>query len=107
MSAAQNLGVFEDTAFSLGRLRLFGRAMLAPMAGVTDIGLRRLASRRGATLTFSEMVASETFLDGDSESRLRAEGEDVTPNAGQLVGCEPAAMSQAARRVEAAGAQIS
>ncbi len=80
--------------------------MLAPMAGVTDIGMRRIASRRGATLTFSEMVASGAFLSGDEESRLRAEGLGVSPNAIQLVGCEPAAMAQTARAVEAAGAEI-
>jgi nifR3 family TIM-barrel protein len=80
--------------------------MLAPMAGVTDVGMRRIASRHGATLTFSEMVASETFLDGNSESRLRAEGEDVSPNAVQLVGREPTAMAETARRVEASGAEI-
>jgi tRNA-dihydrouridine synthase B len=80
--------------------------MLAPMAGVTDIGMRRIASRHGATLTFSEMVASETFLNGNWESRLRAEGEGVSPNAVQLVGREPAAMAEAARRVEGAGAEV-
>jgi len=90
----------------LGRLRLFGRALLAPMAGVTDIGMRRIASRRGAALTFSEMVASGSFLDGDDETRLRAEGAGLSPNAVQLVGREPAAMAEAARRVEAAGAEI-
>src|ERR1700728_632375 len=106
MSAARNLGASEDAAISLGRLRLFGRALLAPMAGVTDVGMRRIASRHGATLTFSEMVASGTFLAGDAESRLRAEGVGVSPNAVQLVGCAPAAMAEAARRVEAAGAEI-
>src|SRR5271169_2405317 len=106
MSVAHNLGIAQSAPLRLGSLVLHGRAMLAPMAGVTDIGMRRIASRHGATLTFSEMVASETFLDGDSESRLRAEGEDVTPNAVQLVGREPAAMAEAARRVEAAGAEI-
>ena len=68
--------------------------------------MRRIASRRGATLTFSEMVASGTFLDGDDESRLRAEGEGVSPNAVQLVGRAPTAMAETARRVEAAGAEI-
>ena len=32
--------------------------MLAPMAGITDLGMRRLARRFGATLAFSEMVVS-------------------------------------------------
>jgi nifR3 family TIM-barrel protein len=80
--------------------------MLAPMAGVTDVAMRAIASRRGATLTFSEMVASGTFLDGDDESRLRAEGEGVAPNAAQLVGRDPAAMAETARRLEAAGAEV-
>src|SRR5271170_5185698 len=106
MSIAQNLGASGDPAISLGRLRLVGRAMLAPMAGVTDVGMRRIASRRGAALTFSEMVASGSLLDGDGETRLRAEGEGLSPNAVQLVGREPAAMAEAARRVEAAGAEI-
>ena len=106
MATAQNLGISGEADFRLGRLRLVGRVMLAPMAGVTDIGMRRIASRHGATLTFSEMVASGTFLSGDAESQLRAEGEGVSPNAVQLVGCAPAAMAEAARRVEAAGAEI-
>ena len=106
MSIAQNLGAAGDPAISLGRVRLVGRAMLAPMAGVTDVGMRRIASRRGATLTFSEMVASGAFLDGDDESRLRAESEGVSPNAVQLVGHAPTAMAETARRVEAAGAEI-
>ncbi len=80
--------------------------MLAPMSGVSDLGMRRAASRFGATLAFSEMVASETFLDGEAESRLRAEGDGVVAHAVQLVGREPAAMGEAARRVEGAGAQI-
>ncbi len=106
MPVAHNLGIAQSAPLRLGSLVLHGRAMLAPMAGVTDIGMRRIASRHGATLTFSEMVASETFLDGNSESRLRAEGEGVSPNAVQLVGREPAAMAEAARRVEAAGAEV-
>jgi tRNA-dihydrouridine synthase B len=80
--------------------------MLAPMAGVTDIGMRRVASRFGAALTFSEMVASAMFLDGDAQSRLRAEGRGVTPNAVQLVGHDPDAMAATARCVEASGAGI-
>jgi nifR3 family TIM-barrel protein len=52
------------------------------------------------------MVASSTFLDGDAQSRLRAEGEGVAPNAVQLVGHDPRAMAEAARRVEDSGASV-
>ncbi len=60
--------------------------MLAPMSGVSDLAMRRIASRFGAALVFSEMVAAETFLEGDAEAALRAEGEGVAPHAVQLVG---------------------
>jgi nifR3 family TIM-barrel protein len=85
---------------------LDGAAMLAPMSGVSDLGMRRAACRFGATLAFSEMVASETFLAGEAESRLRAEGEGLAWHGVQLVGREAGAMGEAARRVEAAGAGI-
>jgi nifR3 family TIM-barrel protein len=52
------------------------------------------------------MVASGSFLYGDAESRLRAQGEGVRPNAVQLVGRTPAAMAETARCVEASGAEI-
>ncbi len=80
--------------------------MLAPMSGVSDLGMRRAASRFGATLVFSEMVASETFLEGDAESHCRAQGDGVALHAVQLVGREPGAMGEAARRVEGAGARV-
>jgi len=106
MDFAQKLGETDRPRLRLGTVEVFGSAMLAPMAGVTDIGMRRVASRHGATLTFSEMVASSTYLDGDAESQLRAEGEGVRPNAVQLVGRDAGAMALTARRVEAAGAEI-
>ena len=80
--------------------------MLAPMSGVSDAGMRRAAARFGATLAFSEMVASEFLLDGDEESRLRAAGDGLAAHAVQLVGREPGAMGEAARRVEGAGASL-
>ncbi len=80
--------------------------MLAPMSGVSDLGMRRLARRFGASLAFSEMVAAEAFLEGDAEAAVRAEGEGVSPHAVQLVGREPAAMAETARRVAGAGAEI-
>jgi tRNA-dihydrouridine synthase B len=80
--------------------------MLAPMSGVSDLATRRIARRFGAALVFSEMVAAESYLEGDAEVSLRAEGEGVAPHAVQLVGREPGPMSETARRVEAAGAAI-
>ena len=50
-------------------------AILAPMSGITDIGMRRVAARFGAGLVISEMVAASFYLAADEETRLRAEGE--------------------------------
>src|SRR5260370_41590660 len=104
MRIAQRLGV--GCPITLGRVQLDGRAMLAPMSGVSDLAMRRIARRFGASLVFSEMVAAESLLGGDSEAMVRAEGKGVAPHAVQLVGREAPALSEAARRVMGAGAAI-
>ncbi|MGD0185697.1 MAG: tRNA dihydrouridine synthase DusB [Roseiarcus sp.] len=106
MTIAQKLGTVRTLPLRVGPIALDGGAMLAPMSGVSDAGMRRAAARFGATLAFSEMVASEFFLDGDEESRLRAAGDGLAAHAVQLVGREPGAMGEAARRVEGAGASL-
>ncbi len=106
MTIAHNLGNVGTSPSRVGPIALDGGAMLAPMSGVSDVGMRRAASRFGATLVFSEMVASQTFLDGDAESLLRAQGDGLASHAVQLVGRAPGAMGEAARRVEGAGARI-
>src|SRR5271157_2379756 len=102
MKSAKSLSTTNPIV--LGPLVLDGIAMLAPMSGVSDLAMRRIAGRFGAALVFSEMVAAGTFLDG--EAALRAEGEGIFPHAVQLVGREPQALAETARRVEGSGAQI-
>ncbi|MDN3624765.1 tRNA dihydrouridine synthase DusB [Methylobacterium isbiliense] len=79
-------------------------ALLAPLSGVTDLALRRIARRLGATAVVSEMVAAEDFARGTAEARLRAEGEGVLPHVVQLAGCDPRWMAEGARLAEASGA---
>ncbi|WP_083469465.1 tRNA dihydrouridine synthase DusB [Methylobacterium variabile] len=81
-------------------------ALLAPLSGVTDLHMRRIARRLGATATVSEMVAAEDFARGTEEARLRAEGEGVLPHVVQLAGCDPHWMAQGARLAEANGADV-
>ncbi len=82
------------------------RAFLAPMSGVTDIVMRRIAARRGAGIVVSEMVASDEFVRGNEEARIRAEGEGVSPHVVQLAGCDPHWLGEAARLAEANGAAV-
>ena len=104
MHSAQYLGAAP--AIAIGSIRLEGRALLAPMSGVSDLAMRRIARRFGAALVFSEMVAAETFLQGDAEALMRAEGEGLAPHAVQLVGREGRALAETARRVADAGAAL-
>ena len=104
MPIAKKIGNLSPVA--IGPIVLDGPVMLAPMSGVSDLGMRRIARRFGAALVFSEMVAAQTFLQGDAEAAMRAEGDGVSPHAVQLVGRDPGLMAETARRVEGAGAKI-
>ncbi len=73
------------------------RAFLAPMSGVTDIVMRRIAGRFRAGVVVSEMVASDEFVRGSEEARIRAEGQGVSPHVVQLAGCDPHWLGEAAR----------
>ena len=102
IGSAQSLGA----GLRIGAVTLDGIAVLAPMSGVTDVGMRRIARRFGASLVVSEMVASDDFVRGDEESRLRAEGAGLDLHVVQIAGCEPVWMGEAARVAEATGASI-
>jgi nifR3 family TIM-barrel protein len=74
------------------------------MAGVTDLGMRRLAQRFGAALTVSEMVAADHYARGDTANRLKAEGAGVGLHVVQIAGREPYLMAEAARLAQDSGA---
>ena len=97
---------FLGSSIRIGPVVLSGRAALAPMSGVTDIGMRRAAQAAGASLVVSEMVASDEFVRGCEENRLRAEGSGVEPHVVQIAGCDPRWMGEAARLAEASGAAV-
>ncbi|TCK28425.1 tRNA-U20-dihydrouridine synthase [Ancylobacter aquaticus] len=90
----------------IGTVALPGAVLLAPMAGITDAPLRRMALRYGASLAVSEMVAAGAFETGHEETVLRAEGAGVALHAVQLAGNEPESMARAASLAEAAGAAL-
>ncbi len=94
------------TPLRIGPIELDGNAVLAPMSGVTDVGMRRIARRFGASLVVSEMVASDDFVRGDEETRLRAEGAGLDIHVVQIAGCDPVWMGEAAGVAEATGASI-
>ena len=90
----------------IGPIQIGGRAILAPMSGVTDAPFRRLAATLGAGLVVSEMTASDDLVQGRPISRLRCEAAGIGPHVVQLAGCEARWMSEGARVAETAGADI-
>lgn len=92
--------------FSIGPVAVDCAAILAPLSGVTDAAMRRIARRFGAGLVVSEMVASDELVRGSAEAQLRAEGDGIDPHVVQLAGCDPRWMGEAVRVAEGAGARI-
>jgi nifR3 family TIM-barrel protein len=91
---------------SIGSVKLANPALLAPMSGITDVPVRRLAERYGAGLVVSEMTASDDLIRGRPMSVLRCEATGGGPHVVQLAGCEARWMAEGARVAEAGGADI-
>ena len=91
----------------IGAVEIPGRLVLAPMAGVSVQAFRRQGRRYGAGLVCSEMVSVAGIQHRNERTLgyLRV-GSDEHPLAIQIFGTDPAAMAEAARMVEAAGADI-
>lgn len=90
----------------VGGISLRNRAFLAPMSGVTDAVFRNLAWKHGAGLVVSEMIASQSAIEGDNEMHLKMQHADIPVHMVQLVGREAKWMALAAKMVEANGATI-
>jgi tRNA-dihydrouridine synthase B len=92
---------------SVGGHELPSRAFLAPMAGITDAPMRRLAERFGAGWVVSEMIASNALATGHGEMvRKLRKSSGKLPHVVQLAGCEAEWMRRGAEIAAEAGADI-
>ncbi len=83
----------------IGSAALKSRAVLAPMAGVSDRAYRELCMRFGAGCCFSEMVSSKALSFNSKKSEeLMDISETERPCGIQIFGDEPRCMADAARR---------
>jgi tRNA-dihydrouridine synthase B len=91
----------------IGPVEIPSRVVLAPMAGVSVQAFRRQGRRFGAGLVCSEMVSC-AGLEHRNERTLGylRIASDEHPLAVQIFGSNPATMAEAARMVEAAGADL-
>src|SRR5215218_4803637 len=91
----------------IGEVEIPSRLVLAPMAGVSVQAFRRQGRRHGAGLVCSEMVSVAGIQHRNERTLgyLRV-ASDEHPLAIQIFGSDPGAMAEAARAVQAAGADI-
>src|SRR6201986_2517752 len=91
--------------WSIREVEIPTRVVLAPMAGVSVQAFRRQGRRYGAGLVCSEMVSCAGIEHRNEKTLgyLRV-ASDEHPLAIQIFGSDPRTMAEAARTVEAAGA---
>src|SRR5437764_7750920 len=94
-------------SWRVGPVEIPTRVVLAPMAGVSVQAFRRQGGRFGAGLVCSEMVSCAGIEHRNEKTLgyLRV-ASDEHPLAIQIFGSDPRAMAEAARLVEAAGADL-
>ncbi len=82
----------------IGPYSITGKAILAPMAGITDRPFRQLCRRLGAGMAVSEMVTANSLLWGSQKTLNRTNhlGEQE-PRVVQIAGSDPRLLAEAAR----------
>jgi len=95
-------------AFSIGAVPVDPPLILAPMAGVTNPAFRLLCKRAGGCgLVCAEMVSSCGLYYRNARTRqMLVLSTEERPLSAQIFGADPDVMADAARQVEAAGADI-
>lgn len=91
----------------IGNIELDAPVALAPMAGISDLPYRVICRKFGCGLTVSEMVSAKGLLYKNEKTFAMLQiAEEERPTAIQLFGSVPEELAEAARIVEARGADI-
>lgn len=90
----------RNTPLTIGSVTLPGRALLAPMAGVSDLPFRLLCREQGAALVAMEMVSAKAICyDNKRTKELYETVPEEAPVSLQLFGHEPACFGEALDRI--------
>ena len=85
----------------IGNVEIVGKAVLAPMAGVTDAAYRQICMEMGAAACVTEMVSAKAVEYGDRRTGALCDlSRDRRPVFLQLFGSEPDSLAAAARQLE-------
>jgi tRNA-dihydrouridine synthase B len=92
---------------NIGNVELDNNIVLAPMAGITDLPLRRLAKAGGAGLVYTGMLSARALVGSDEKTeKLLKSADDERPVAAQIFGSDAYIMSEAAKIVRDSGVDI-
>lgn len=87
----------KKTPLKIGNIELKTPFLLAPLAGITDVSMRLLCMKQGASLVFTEMVSAKGLWYGDKKTgRLLKTGAEERNTGFQLFGRDPEIMGFAA-----------
>ena len=91
----------RNTPFQIGKVTIPGRAIFAPMAGVSDLPFRLLCREQGAALVCMEMISAKaiTYKNVRTAELMETSPEEA-PVSLQLFGCEPEIMARACEMIE-------
>ncbi len=91
----------EVGGISIGSVTIGPGAILAPMAGVTDICYRTICREMGASMVGTEMVSAKgIYYNNKNTDELLEIGESEKPVSLQLFGSDPKIVSEMAKRIE-------
>ena len=86
----------------IGQIKINGRAVLAPMAGVTDRAYRGICTAMGAAFSITEMVSAKAIQYNYRKSAEIATLDEVSRPVGiQIFGDDPVVMALAAQKLSA------
>ncbi|MEV4493572.1 tRNA dihydrouridine synthase DusB [Micromonospora coxensis] len=85
---------------TLGRHQVWPPVVLAPMAGITNVGFRQLCREQGGGIYVCEMITTVALVERNPKTlRMIAFGEDEQPRSLQLYGTDPEITAKAVRIV--------
>ena len=91
----------------IGSLHLENSTILAPLAGISNLPMRLLAKAAGCGLVCSEMISAHALVHKSPKTmRLMDSSPQEKPLSVQIFGSDPRVMAEAAKLVEASGADI-
>lgn len=89
---------------NIGKLKIDGHTILAPLAGITNLPFRRIVKRCGCSLVCSEMVSVKGILyNSEKTISLLKTVKEERPVSIQIFGAEPSEMAKGAAFIEKLG----